>query len=316
MATSKKASGAAAKEPEATTTTSSEVPAKADAKEAPAAWVSSIPQKRPALVFPPFSELTKLIYGEPKVGKTSFLDKAPGHFFMATEPGHDFVKSPVVRIIHWGWDKEGSKYIVAQGDRYIPPRYDEKTGVTYTNLKDLVRELHANKGKDGSFKIITIDIIDNLWGMCLDAVCTMLGLDYPPEHDFGKTWKLVRSDWEMWLRRLMDVASVNFVTHTTTDTVDIKMKGITKEVVRRIPTFKGNKAAQFLDGIVNVMGFAHFGEDGSRQITFGGQTNLATGDRTGIFEKLGPLPLDWAEVEAAYNKQAKAMGIEIRSKWS
>lgn len=281
--------------------------------------MSSLPTRRPALSYPPFAELTKLVYGEPKVGKTSFCDSTPDSLFLATEPGHDFVKSPVVRITSWGWDVDKAGKPKPLGHLpYVPPRVDEKTGIVYTNFKDFVREIYqARAQKTLSFKAAVVDIVDNLYSMCLNAVCVGKGIDYPPENDFGKTWKEIREEWELWVRRLLDALNVTFVTHTTTDKVEVKgSNGITKEIERRIPTFKGNKAAQFLDGIINVMGFAHFGPEGQRQIVFSGSPSLATGDRTGILEKVGVLPLSFEACAKAYEAKAKEMNINIASKWA
>lgn len=269
-------------------------------------------------IFPPFMELTKLIYGEPKVGKTSFVDGAPDHYFLATESGHDFVKSPVVRIDRWGWDAgPDGRPMLSPGEVYVAPR-TLTDGTIVTNFKDHVRQATmARRAGNWNMKVASIDIIDNLYQMCLDAVCKRKGIDYPPETDFGKTWKEVTADWRLWLQRFLDVISVNFLTHTTTDKIEVKQSnGITKEIERRIPTFKGNKAAQYLDGVVNCMGFAFFDGAGQRCITFAGDVRLASGDRSGLLEKVGPQFLDWKAMEEAYNAKAKELGITLRSKWS
>jgi len=254
-----------------------------------------------AVIYPPPGETTKLIYGEPKVGKTKFCDAMPGAFFFATEPGHDFCKSSKKRARSWG---PNDKAVTSD-----PEAVDFQT---------FVRALYDAK-KQGKLKVrtVVVDIVDNLYAMCLNHVCGKKGLEYPPENDFGKTWKEVREEWEKWIRALLDVVPVTFVTHTTTDKVEVMgANKVRKEIERRVPTFKGNKAAQFLDGVINLIGFAHFGPGGERQITFQGDQSLATGDRTGIFEGMGPLPLDWAKVAKAYEDECKRRKIEIRSKWS
>jgi hypothetical protein len=249
---------------------------------------------------------------------TSFIDETPGMFFIATEPGQDFVRSPVVRIVHWGWDidPETKRYIVPQGDAYVAPKVEG--GVLYTNFKDLVRHLYREK-REGVLeqRSAAIDIVDNLYKLCLDAVCARRGVDYPPENDRGKVWSAIRSDWEEWLRKLMDIVNVSFITHTTTDKIEMKnAKGMTVEIERRVPTFKGNRPAQFLDGVVNCMGFAHFDAAGERWITFKGDPKLGTGDRTRILEQLGAMPLHYKNVSQAYAAKAKELGYEIKSKWT
>lgn len=259
--------------------------------------------------------MTKLIYGEPKVGKTTFLDGTPDHCFVATEPGQDYVRSPVVRIVHWGWDVYEGQYILAPGEKYIAPRLDEN-GVLWISFKDLVRKFYAWK-RDGvlPYRNVSVDIVDKLHKLCLDAVCKQAGYDYPPENDRGKLWSAITADWSTWISKLMDLVNVSFVTHTTSDDVEVEVKGVKKEITRRIPTFKGNKAAQYLDGIVNCMGFAHFDGLGERVITFAGNPRLATGDRSKVLEGAGIMPLNWDHVAKTYNERAVEMGYELKSKW-
>lgn len=189
------------------------------------------------------------------------------------------------------------------------------------NFCDLVRELYQWR-KDGrlvkaGYKSVVIDIVDNLYSMCLNHVCARKGIDYPPESDFGKTWKEIREEWETWLRRLMDVVNVTFITHCAKDKVEMTLpNGVTKEIERHVPTFKGNKAAQFLDGIINCMGFVHKNAKGEYVITFRGSPQLGTGDRTKVLEALGPMYLNWNDVAKAYDTKAKEMGFAIASKWS
>lgn len=298
--------------------------APAPAKEAPAAPaaapapVSSIPAPRTQIAYPPFDELTKFFYGEPKSGKTTFADKAPHHFFIATEPGHTFVKSPVVRIAHWGWNRDqAGQPLLGYGEKYIAPHVDEN-GVLWTTFKDLVRDLWAQK-KGGTlpYRNATVDIVDNLHALCLNATCAQMGIDYPLADDFGKSWKAITEEWKTWVGRLLDIINVSFNTHTATD--DVKVEGankIKKEIHRRIPTFRGNKAAQFLDGVINCIGFVHIGADGQRKITFQADETLATGDRTNLLERLGTVNLDWEEISKLYEAEAKKAGIVIKSKWA
>jgi hypothetical protein len=259
---------------------------------------------------PPFEELTKLIYGEAGVGKTSFCDGHENAFFLATEPGHDFVKSPVRYVCGWSADPRGK-------DEQGRCRRCLRGNNQCSDFQSMVRAIwKARQSNKWHYKVVIIDIVDNLYAQCLNAVCAAKGIEYPPENDYGKTWKEVRDEWEKWLRILLDQTSVVFVTHCTTDKVDVQAaNGVRKEIERRVPTFRGNKPAQFLDGIVNLVGFAHFGATGERQIIFKGDQATTTKDRTSIFEGQPPLPLRWAVIDEFYRKGCEAKGIKIKSKW-
>jgi hypothetical protein len=109
--------------------------------------------------------------------------------------------------------------------------------------------------------------------------------------------------------------NVTFITHCTSQTVEYQLDGgLTKEVTRWQPTFKGNKAAQYLDGIVNAIGHVRKTMDGKYTISFRGSPTTAAGDRTGLLESLGELPLVWKDVDASYTEKAKALGLEIKGR--
>lgn len=249
-------------------------------------------------IAPPFEEVTKLIYAEPKTGKTTFCAGAPDHFFLATESGHDFVPKEIVRRIHrWEPDPEGKD--------------------TRLDFKKMVRAIYEAK-RQGKLKhrSVTIDTIDNLSGWCLTEVCRRHGLAYPGDRD-GKIWKEAHTEWAHWIDLLLSVVSVNFVTHCASDKLEMPgPNGLTVEVERRVPTMKGNKFALAIDSRVNAIGFAFIGADGGRYITFTSSPKLSTGSRIRFLEQLGVQRLDWKGVVAAYDAKAKEAGVTIQSKWS
>jgi len=254
------------------------------------------------VVFPPFDDLTKLLYGEPSTGKTTFASKTKGVLFAATEPGHDFIQSPVVQIRSWGDDNNPK------------PTANLRSEIDFKTFVVTIESLLA-KGK--GIKHVVVDIVDHLQGWCLDAACARKGISYPPENDFGKTWKEITDDFKYWIGRLIDAVPTTFITHCTTDKVTLATgKGMKKEIDRRIPTFKGNKAAQFLDGIINLTGYVHIAADGSRAIQFSSAPELTTKDRSNLFGDSGPLPLDYEAVKSFYEQMAKEKGIYLESRRS
>lgn len=248
---------------------------------------------------PPFDEMTKLIYGEPKIGKTHFLSKDPENLFIATEPGHDFVQSGVIQVGRWDND--------SPGDADKP------------SFVQVIRELWCQR-KDGTleYKTASIDIIDNLWDMCTQHVARKSGFEHPGEDKrMGMTWAACTKEWKLQLNRLMGIMNVNFVSHMHDEESEaVGADGIKREFIRHLPKFRGNKASQFLDGVVNCIGYVYRHQSGERVITFeGNNPTLATGDRSGILEACGLMPNDFNIVKECYEKKAIEMGFEIRSKW-
>lgn len=299
-----------AKTKEAAAPAAQTAPPPAPAAPAPTSNVNGfydklIPSKRDAIIVPPLHELTMLVYAEPGVGKTTFVTRNPRTFVIATEPGQKMMTCPVRMVARWAPDPD-------------PAMREKDLANGRFAFTDVVAALkYQSEGKKLTHSCATVDIIDNLYAMCLTYVCRKKGLDYPPENDFGKTWKEIRVEWETQLRQLMTDVDATFVTHCTTDTIELVANGVTEEITRRVPTFKGNKAAQYLDGIINAMGFIFVGKDGHRYITFQPNAKLATKDRTDILWRLGQMRLDkdtgWQDVEAAYLAKAKEMGLEVKS---
>jgi len=260
-----------------------------------------IPKRSEKFPVPPFDELTLLVFGPPGAGKTRFCSGDPKALFFSTEPGQEFTKSTVIDIVAW----EG-----------VPFQMDDK-GKIRSGFKEGIKEV-ADDIKAGKYdyKGVVIDIIDNLNNMARDAVCKRKGLAYPPENDFGKTWSEVTREWREWLGALMRLTNVRFISHTRTQAVAItQADGIKVEVDRWIPTFAGSKAAQYLDGIVNSMGFMTKGPEDEFLITFRQTADVGCKDRTDILTQLGPMPANWAEVAKRYEDKAKEMGLSIVSRW-
>lgn len=280
-------------------------PVVAPAADANSFFDKLIPGRREKVIVPPLRELTMLVYAEPGAGKTTLVKNNPATFVIATEPGQKFMTCPVRQIAKWAPDPDPT---VRQKDL-------ENGRFAFTDVVSAIK--YQREGKKLAYSCAAVDIIDNLYSLCLTHVCRKKGLDYPPENDYGKTWKEIRQEWETWLRQLMTDVDVTFVTHCATDTIELVDNGVTKEIVRRVPTFKGNKAAQYLDGIINAMGYIFIGPDGHRYITFQQSAKLATKDRTDILGRLGCMRIGmetgWTDLETAYLNKAKEMGLEVKS---
>jgi len=269
--------------------------------ESQTGYLDLIAPRLEKLTVPPFGEITMMLFGEPKAGKTRFASGNPGAFFYSTEPGQDYITSPMLYV--------DDDVLKAKGVRYH-----------WQVFQIFVREMYLKK-KNGmlckyGINNVVIDIVDNLYAQCLTYICGQKNIAYPPENDFGKTWKEIRDEWEAWLRHLMGIVNVTFITHCGETKVEICQGGLTKEVTRWQPTFKGNKAAQYLDGVVNAVGHVRKDAAGKYTVSFRGAPNTAAGDRTGILDSLGELDLFWNVVATAYESKARDNGLEVKSRWS
>ncbi len=266
-----------------------------------------------AFPVPPFSELTITLFGKPGSGKTRFAAGDPDTMFICTEPGAEMLRArkwPVREV----------------GKQWRPP--------TWLELVDVIDKIEKKK-QDGTIQInsVAIDIVDNLYQACQDYICVdnrvrlnLPVLEHPSDlDDFGKTWGLVSKEWKKQIGRLMGCVNVRFLSHSEEAKVEVINQNKLKEEVTRIgATFsggKGGKCGQYLDGIVNAMGFMTQDGSGRHTITFKQEATVGAKDRTDILAKLGPIELPddpnagFSHVCAAYATQAEAMGFKVQSLW-
>lgn len=265
-----------------------------------------IPPPQQEFLAPEFNKLTMLIFGIPGVGKTSFLAGAPNTLFLATEPGHDTLRGTVVELykpVHKDNNPENPIVINSGWERFT------------ATIKGLADQKQAGTLQ---YTSVVIDIVDNLNEWCRDWVCAQKGMAYPSNKDFGKTWAECNKTWKDWLRVLMSICHVRFVSHTRTEELEItNEQGITEEIQQFRPTFSGNRAAQYLDGVVSAMGFVAVAKTGQRVITFAQSPRVAAKDRTGILAGMGiiTLPSDpyaaFNFVAEAYAAKANELGIKL-----
>jgi hypothetical protein len=111
------------------------------------------------------------VYGDPKIGKTTFASKFPGALFMATEKGQDWVETREPFFID-SWD---------------------------TLLKWANWFAGHNKfvfGDGMPIRTLVIDTVDNLHKMCQDYVCRQMGIGDPGEVPHGGGWARLTKEWE------------------------------------------------------------------------------------------------------------------------
>lgn len=109
-----------------------------------------------------------LIYGKPKIGKSTFASQAEDALFLATEAGLNHLSVYEMRITSW---------------------------------EDLVKAYEDVRKGDHRFKTIVIDTIDNAYAFCLEHFCKKYGMDHPSDQAYGKGWALVNGPFKAMLNR-------------------------------------------------------------------------------------------------------------------
>lgn len=225
----------------------------------------------------PVTELGKqtiLLYGSPKLGKSSFASKAPGSLFLECEPGLNHLEVYKVPTYSWEAFLEACK-LVAKGDH--------------------------------NFKTIVIDTVDNAFKMCSDYVCAKHGIEYEGDMGHGKGWALVKNEWHRVLTRLASLPyGLILISHAVDKTIETR----TGEYTKTQPSLP-DRARNVVLGLVDII---LYGDSTAKKDAAGNVTiervvrtkphpTYEAGDRTGRLPEL--LPLDYEQFVKAFNSPAR-----------
>lgn len=170
------------------------------------------------------SDYTFLIYGPPKIGKTSLVNQFPDvHHFMC-EDGAKALEARF-RPIH-AWD-ELQHYI------------------------QLVRNQPNH-----AIKTISMDVVEGAYRLCFDAVCRRLDIDHPQDAPYGKGWNAVNNEFMDCMVDAGTIPGVGaiYVAHAT-GTARKTFEG--DEVVDTHPALSG-KILDILTGKMDVIAYYHY----------------------------------------------------------
>jgi hypothetical protein len=235
----------------------------------------------------PTTDLAKqsiLIYGAPKLGKSSFASNFPEAMFFECEPGLNHLEVFKVPTYSWEAFLEACK-LIAKGEH--------------------------------NFKTIVIDTVDNAFKMCSDYVCAKHGIEYEGDMGHGKGWALVKNEWHRVLTRLASLPyGLILISHAVDKTIETR----TGEFTKTQPSLP-DRARNVVLGMVDII---LYGDSITRKDNAGNtivervlrtkpHPTYEAGDRTGRLPEL--LPLEYAAFQSAFvaneikpNAQAPAPG--------
>jgi hypothetical protein len=228
-------------------------------------------------------DLNMLVYGPPKIGKSTFCSHAEGALFLATEAGlnHlDVFQSPIS-----SWEQ------------------------MLEALAEVARGEHA-------FRTIVIDTVDNAYRFCEEYVCRKLGIEHPSDAAYGKGFGSVNSEFTRVLTKLGSLPyGLILVSHArerevTTRTGTIMRIGPTlPEGARKIVTGFADCILYFdVDAVPTPEGKTAY----KRVIRTKPTTHYEAGDRTGRLPET--LPLNYKTVVEALmgpKTQTETGGAEV-----
>ena len=208
-------------------------------------------------------DLSVLLYGQSKIGKSTWAAGADNAIFLACEAGLNSLEVYQMPVTNW------SKLSVACG------------------------ELAAGQHE---FKTIVIDTIDLAYKFCMEHVCKKNGIKHPSDLDYGKGFGLVNAEFERFLTRLSHLPmGLILISHSIEK--EVMHKGVKRN--RVMPTLS-SKAGEIVMGLVDLILYAEVEEDfsdpdqvkESRIVRTKPGYNYEAGDRTGKLPDTLPLDYD------------------------
>jgi hypothetical protein len=168
---------------------------------------------------PDLGRATILLYGQPKIGKSTIASQFPAAIFLATEPGLNALSTYQVDISNW------------------------------QQLLDAAKELAAGKHQ---FKTCVIDTIDNAFKFCSEHILAANNIKHESDLGFGKGWKLVENEFFRVLTRLAQLPyGLVLISHSKSIEVDTSVGKYTKTV----PTLP-DKARAIALGLSDIILYA------------------------------------------------------------
>lgn len=212
-----------------------------------------------------FEDLTVLLYGRTKIGKSTFCSNLPGAIFLATEAGLNHVDVFQVQIGKW------------------------------EDLLDAGKEIAAGKHE---FRTVVIDTIDNAFNACCDFVRRENHVIHEADLEFGKGWALVAQEFSRVLTKLSQTSyGLWMISHAQASVEKINGEKINKT----IPTLP-EKARRTVLGMADLVLFADLDEkpDGKLIRVMRTKPSLLheAGDRTGLLPDV--LPLSYSALAKAF----------------
>ena len=221
-----------------------------------------------------FEDMITLVYGAPKIGKSTFCSGFEDALFLDTEIGLKSLSIYRVGIDSW-----------------------ETFEAAYTEL------LQMKKAGKLPFKTLIFDTVDNLYMLCTNYVCKQNNFKHPSDLGYGKGWDMVFKTFNgaMQAYRSLDLGMV-YVSHVSLSEIETRVGKYTRADVSL--SGQANKA------IVPTCDFILYAttesdKDGAekRILRTKPSKHWNAGDRTGKLPE--NLPLDAKEFLKAFNEAIK-----------
>jgi len=219
---------------------------------------------------PSLADLTVLVYGQTKIGKSTLCSHAEGALFLATEPGLNALDVYQVPIQTW---------------------------------EDLLNACAEIVEAKHPFQTVIVDTIDNAYKFCTDYILRKFKIDHESDLAYGKGYAIVNNEFQRVLTKLAFLPYGLFLVSHAKE-IDIETR--TGKYTRIVPTLP-DKARKIVLGMVDMVLYCDLelttGENEEPQIRRVIRTKPSlyyeAGDRTGRMPET--IDLDFKKFLDAFN---------------
>ncbi len=200
-----------------------------------------------------------LLYGVPKIGKSSFAGQFSDALFLSTEEGLNHLEIYETPIKSW------------------------------QDYLDIVNQIEKDQGH---FKTVIVDTVDNLYLFCQNYIYKLHNINHESDMEWGKGWAEVESEFRRQITRLSQIKGLGkiFVSHS--EDKEIREKG-SKDSITVITHTLPKRARKVLSPMVDIILYMEIDDQGRRVIRTKPTERYEAGDRTGRLPDtlyMGPSP--------------------------
>lgn len=192
-----------------------------------------------------------LIYGDPKIGKTTFVSQIPKVLIFAFEPGYNALNNKFVQPI-----------------------------TSWKDLKIAVKQLENPKAKE-KYDFCAFDTLDIAYELCEQYICLQNGWTNISDGAWGKGYDLLKKEFSSLFRRVSAAGyGIAFISHSTEKVLKDKNGQEYTQMQPAAPTRAKDIANKLVDFIIYIGGIPNE-ETGelSRYMQMRGTKNVMAGSR-------------------------------------
>lgn len=180
---------------------------------------------KPHVVSKDLSGYITFIYGPPKIGKTTFGTKMPGHLILAFERGYNCLIGAMAQDIQ-----------------------------TWGDMKQVLRELKKPQVRE-KFQSIIIDTVDIAADLCQKYICNQLGIENIGDGGWATNgWAKYKKEFEDTFRTLIQLGyAVVFISHDKEKTI----KPQYGNEYQQIGSSMQSSAYSIIENMADIIGYAH-----------------------------------------------------------